>query len=52
MDGAPSFIPRGPVKPVGITSSTIAGVAAQIVTPLTIPPDKAGRVFMNLHGGQ
>jgi acetyl esterase/lipase len=37
--------------PVNIASSTIAGVPVHIVTPLTIPPDKADRVLMNLHGG-
>jgi acetyl esterase/lipase len=37
--------------PVDITSSTIAGVPVHIVTPLTIPPDKADRVLINLHGG-
>ncbi|MGB6720797.1 MAG: alpha/beta hydrolase [Terracidiphilus sp.] len=37
--------------PVDIASSTIAGVPVHIVTPLTIPPDKADRVLINLHGG-
>jgi acetyl esterase/lipase len=37
--------------PVHVTSSTIAGVPVHIVTPLTIPPDKADRVLINLHGG-
>jgi acetyl esterase/lipase len=37
--------------PVDITSSTIAGVPVHIVTPLTIPPAKADRVLINLHGG-
>jgi monoterpene epsilon-lactone hydrolase len=37
--------------PVDITSSTIAGVPVHIVTPLTIPPDKADHVLINLHGG-
>ncbi len=37
--------------PVNIASSTIAGVPVSIVTPLTVPPAKAGRVLINLHGG-
>jgi epsilon-lactone hydrolase len=37
--------------PVDITSSSIAGVPVHIVTPLTIPHDKADRVLINLHGG-
>jgi monoterpene epsilon-lactone hydrolase len=37
--------------PVDIASSTIAGVPVYIVTPLTIPPGKADRVLINLHGG-
>ncbi len=37
--------------PGDIASSTIAGVPVHIVTPLTIPPDKADRVLINLHGG-
>jgi acetyl esterase/lipase len=37
--------------PVDLASSTIAGVPVQIVTPLTIPLDKADRVLINLHGG-
>ena len=37
--------------PVNVTSSTIAGVPARVITPLTIPPDKQARVLINLHGG-
>ena len=37
--------------PVDINSSVIAGVPVQIVTPLTIAPEKADRVLINLHGG-
>jgi acetyl esterase/lipase len=37
--------------PVDITSSAIAGVPVHIVMPLTIPPHKADRVLINLHGG-
>jgi len=37
--------------PVDIAASTIAGIPVHIVTPLTIPPDKADRVLINLHGG-
>lgn len=37
--------------PANIASSTIAGVPVHIVTPLAIPPRKADRVLINLHGG-
>jgi epsilon-lactone hydrolase len=37
--------------PVDIASSAIAGVPVYVVTPLTIPRNKADRVLINLHGG-
>jgi epsilon-lactone hydrolase len=37
--------------PVNIEFSTIAGVSVSVVTPMTIPDDKANRVLINLHGG-
>lgn len=38
--------------PVKIASSTIAGVPVRIITPVDpIPPEKADRVLINLHGG-
>lgn len=38
-----------PVK--DISSDTIAGVPVKIITPLTVPPEKADRVLINVHGG-
>jgi monoterpene epsilon-lactone hydrolase len=37
--------------PVNVTADTIAGVPVRVVTPLTITPEKRGRVLINLHGG-
>ena len=37
--------------PVEISSSTMAGIPVQVVTPLQIPADKIDRVLINLHGG-
>lgn len=37
--------------PVNVTADTIAGVPVRVVTPLTITPEKRGRVLLNLHGG-
>ncbi len=37
--------------PVNMTADTIAGVPVRVVTPLTMAPEKAGRVLINLHGG-
>jgi acetyl esterase/lipase len=39
------------IYPVNIANDTIAGIPVRIVTPLTIPPDKANRVLLNVHGG-
>ena len=39
------------VYPVNVANDTIAGVGVKIVTPLTIPTEKQGRVLINLHGG-
>jgi len=39
------------IYPVIIASDTIAGIPVRIVTPLAIPPDKANRVLINVHGG-
>ena len=39
------------IYPVNIVNDTIAGIPVRIVTPLTIPPDKANRVLLNVHGG-
>ena len=38
--------------PVNIASATLAGLPVRILTPVdAIPPEKANRVFINLHGG-
>jgi len=37
--------------PVNVTADTLAGVPVRVVTPLTIAPEKTGRVLINLHGG-
>jgi epsilon-lactone hydrolase len=37
--------------PVHIEEQKIAGVPVRIITPLTIPPEKNGRILINLHGG-
>ena len=37
--------------PAKIEFSTIEGVPVSVVTPTTIPAEKAGRVLINLHGG-
>ena len=37
--------------PVNVTADFIAGVPVRVVTPLTITPEKRGRVLLNLHGG-
>jgi len=37
--------------PVNVTADFIAGVPVRVVTPLTITPEKRGRVLINLHGG-
>ena len=38
--------------PVNITSSTVGGVPVRVITPVdSIPPEKADRVLINLHGG-
>ncbi len=37
--------------PVSIKETTLAGVRVDLISPLTIPPENRGRVFINLHGG-
>ena len=37
--------------PVNVEETTIAGVRADIITPLTTPEANRGRVLINLHGG-
>jgi len=37
--------------PVNVTEETIAGVKARVITPMTVPAEKRGRVLINLHGG-
>jgi epsilon-lactone hydrolase len=37
--------------PVNISEKTIAGVAAKVITPFTIPDNKRNRVLINVHGG-
>ena len=37
--------------PVRIEDAVIAGVPVRIVTPPTVPPERADRVLVNLHGG-
>lgn len=37
--------------PVRIEEAAIAGVPVRIVTPPTVPPERADRVLVNLHGG-
>ena len=37
--------------PVKMATDVIAGVPVRVVTPATIPPEKASRVLINLHGG-
>jgi epsilon-lactone hydrolase len=37
--------------PVNVRSKTIGGVRCDVITPLTIPPAKRGRVLINVHGG-
>lgn len=37
--------------PVRIEDAVIAGVAVRIVTPPAVPPERADRVLVNLHGG-
>jgi acetyl esterase/lipase len=38
--------------PVNISSSTVGGVPVRVITPVDpIPPEKADRVLINLHGG-
>jgi epsilon-lactone hydrolase len=37
--------------PVNIQETTIAGVRADVITPLTRPEEKKDRVLINLHGG-
>ena len=37
--------------PVNVSADSIAGVSVRVVTPLTITPEKRGRVLINLHGG-
>ncbi len=39
------------VYPVNVSHSTIAGVPVLIVTPLRVPPEKLGRVLIDIHGG-
>jgi epsilon-lactone hydrolase len=39
------------VYPAKIEFSTLAGVPVSLVTPLTIPIEKASRLLINLHGG-
>jgi epsilon-lactone hydrolase len=37
--------------PVNIESKTIGGVRCDVITPLSIPAAKRGRVLINVHGG-
>lgn len=37
--------------PVRIEDDVIAGVPVRVVSPPVVPPEKAGRVLVNLHGG-
>ena len=37
--------------PVRIEDAVIGGVAVRVVTPPTVPPERADRVLVNLHGG-
>ena len=37
--------------PVAIRESTLGGVRVDLITPLQMPPENRGRVFINLHGG-
>jgi epsilon-lactone hydrolase len=37
--------------PVNIEEKTIGGVRCDVITPLTIPPEKQDRVLINVHGG-
>jgi acetyl esterase/lipase len=39
------------VFPVNVEPATIAGVRADIITPLTMPQENRTRVLINLHGG-
>jgi len=39
------------VYPVAIKNDTIAGVPVRIIDPLTVKPEHADRVLINLHGG-
>ena len=37
--------------PVSIKETTLGGVRVDLISPLTLPPQNRGRVFINLHGG-
>ncbi|MBV9761386.1 MAG: alpha/beta hydrolase [Acidobacteriaceae bacterium] len=37
--------------PANVADGAIAGVPVRIITPPSIPPEKAARVLINLHGG-
>ena len=37
--------------PVRVEDAVIGGVAVRVVTPPTVPPERADRVLVNLHGG-
>jgi acetyl esterase/lipase len=37
--------------PANVDSSTIAGVSVRVVTPLSIPKEKARRILIDVHGG-
>lgn len=37
--------------PVNVKSETLGGVRCDLITPLTVPAEKRGRVLINLHGG-
>jgi len=39
------------VYPVDVAAATVAGVPVRLITPLTIPAAKRGRLLINLHGG-
>jgi len=39
------------VYPVNLATTTVAGVPVRVITPLTIPAAKRGRLLINLHGG-
>jgi monoterpene epsilon-lactone hydrolase len=39
------------IYPANVAADTIAGVPVRVVTPISMPPEKRGRVLINLHGG-